>query len=738
VHHFTNPSVPARIADCRRGCPVIRAFALASVLLLTAVLFAAESPRAGAEELVINGGFEAGSAGWSFDSESTQLEIVSQSHSGSSAARITSTNFDGEIYQIVPIAPNSVYQLSAWVINDDPEIDRVFARIRWLDSLEPGPGPYHDSAWVQLSAESYQYTYTTLLVSPPDAVAARVSIQGVSNAKPFSFTVDDVSLQGSPPPSLTPTTQPTPTQSPTPTQPPTSAPTATPTLTSSPTPTPTPTPTPKPTPTPIAPPTPTEPLVFSVLTNGGFEQPGTNGAPFGWRKIGGDIYQSSSHVRTGVHSLQLRSATSSTKWAFQTVTITGGAYYAATAYARNADLDIDAVFLRVSWYETSDGSGEAISSVDSAQLLDTPQSIFRTLSTGPVPAPEDAHSARIRLMLRPKGAGEAIAYFDDVSFGQTSSPTTAPTPTTTVPPDPGSTPPPVTAPPTASASPTPVPTFAPPEDKEEEPKSFPVLTNWGFEIVREDGTPYGWHKVGGEFSADDTSPAEGSLALMMRSDTTSTKWVHQAVSVTGSRWYEFTGFGSAPGSGTETFLRVSWYASKDGSGSALSSVDSSTSITGPASGYHFLTTGPVQAPPDALSVRLRLMLRPSGPTPIVAYFDSLTFGITSAPPGDANIGGSGTTPRSGTSPSSTTGDSETEEPTQRSTRAPVLGVAATPFDVVNPNAGEGKPPAQPAADSGGGPGLIWILIAIGVPVIGIALIGGVEARRWALRRRNDN
>jgi hypothetical protein len=47
---------------------------------------------------------------------------------------------------------------------------------------------------------------------------------------------------------------------------------------------------------------------------------------------------------------------------------------------------------------------------------------YRALTTGPVRAPAGAHSARARIMLRPRTAGAATIYVDDVAFVEVSAP----------------------------------------------------------------------------------------------------------------------------------------------------------------------------------------------------------------------------------------------------------------------------------------------------------------------------
>ena len=71
----------------------------------------------------------------------------------------------------------------------------------------------------------------------------------------------------------------------------------------------------------------------------------------------------------------------------------------------------------------------------------------------------------------------------------------------------------------------------------------------------------------------------------------------------------------------------------DGSGEAISSDDSTGVIGGNSSSFQQFVTDPVQAR-QARSVRVRLMLRPASASSATAYFDDVTFAVTS-PPTDA-------------------------------------------------------------------------------------------------------
>jgi hypothetical protein len=142
-------------------------------------------------------------------------------------------------------------------------------------------------------------------------------------------------------------------------------------------------------------------------------------------------------VRTsGVHfegqfAAAFTSKTNSTKWAYQTVTVQGERAYVLSAYALKDDPDVAATYLRLSWYTSPDGSGQAIDSVDSTERLVDDSSEFRLLTTGAVVAPAEAASAKARLMLDPASEARGAVYFDAVTFEETAPPEPAVSPTGT-------------------------------------------------------------------------------------------------------------------------------------------------------------------------------------------------------------------------------------------------------------------------------------------------------------------
>lgn len=151
-----------------------------------------------------------------------------------------------------------------------------------------------------------------------------------------------------------------------------------------------------------------------------------------------------------------------------------------------------------------------------------------------------------------------------------------------------------------------------------------LLVNGGFESIH-DGEPVAWSKYGGTLASAEFGAHQGTRAASLLSLTLSTKWLYQAVPVTAGDWYQGTAMAKVSSGKAELFIRMSWYATYDGSGSLMSQVDSTISTS---HGWTLLDTGPVQAPAGAKSVRFRLMLRPLEPG--AAMFDSAVL-LAAAP-----------------------------------------------------------------------------------------------------------
>jgi hypothetical protein len=372
------------------------AFALAGVL----AVFPASL---NGEELLTNNGFESGISPWS--ANHGQLDQVSSPvRSGLRAARLTSSALQShEVYRSIPVAPGEHFELSGWILMDDPDVDRVFLRISWFDR-DGGFVSQADSPWLTIPEPQYQPLTTAEVTSPLAAASARVGVR-IQASGPFTLHLDDFSVDGVPAPAQTPTPPPASSSTPAPTPP------------SSPTPrpaTPAP-PTPSKTPKPATPSPPIEPTVFDALTNGGFEIARQDGTPYAWRDIGAELHITDAVSAEGARSLSVLSRSESTKWAYQTVRVMPGAFYQASGLAQ-AILG-DEAFLRVAWYASDDGSGAAISSDDSTELA--AGGGFAILTTGPIQAPPDARTAKVRLMLRPASGSETRAHFDALSFAPT-------------------------------------------------------------------------------------------------------------------------------------------------------------------------------------------------------------------------------------------------------------------------------------------------------------------------------
>jgi hypothetical protein len=282
-------------------------------------------------------------------------------------------------------------------------------------------------------------------------------------------------------------------------------------------------------------------------------------------------------------------------------------------------------------------------------------------------------------------------------------PAPAPTPIPTPPPAPS----PTVKPPPAAPVTTPAP--------EVEPSSFPALVNGGFEQLRDDGTPYAWRRVGGELLSSDARRAEGRRSAALVSRTDSTKWLYQTVAVQGGSYYHLSALALKDGpAAREALLRISWYASADGSGSQISTADSEP-LTGDHAAFAPLDTGPAQAPAEARSARLRLLLRPASAALATVYFDDVRFQETDAPP---------------TAAEATVGPTGSGQPrAAAASRAPRPGAAAlSVWAGPTPLANSGQA-SESAAPAGGGGRPLWpFLLALAAPAIALPLLA-IGARR---------
>jgi hypothetical protein len=247
-----------------------------------------------------------------------------------------------------------------------------------------------------------------------------------------------------------------------------------------------------------------------------------------------------------------------------------------------------------------------------------------------------------------------------------------------------------------------------------------VLVNGGFESAA-GGVPAGWESYGGVLGQSSQHVHGGRFAGGFASNSDSTKWVYQTLRVRAGDWYELAAFVYHDDSRTEAaLLRISWYASGDGSGSALDSIDSTDTLETPAAGYRRLTTGPVQAPPGARSAKVRILLRPRSATSAAIYIDDVTFRQTA--PGPTPAGEAAAEERASRRGGRSSGSAGDHDATALGLDRRSAGVQPTPVD-------RRSSPLEAVAPGGAG-WWPWLL----VPAAGVAMGG---AGLWWGRRRGQ-
>jgi len=401
----------------------------------------------------------------------------------------------------------------------------------------------------------------------------------------------------------------------------------------------------------------------------------------------------------------------------QVADVTGGQVYRLDACLTVTKPGLTNVALRIVWYAEQNGYGSSL------LVEDTPANPGlvggeQCLSLPGANAHCAARSARYGVIAVADNTAVTVSSLQ-FSIDPAGTPFACATPTAaataTATPTPSPTPVPSSTPrPTAGSTPSP--------QAAAEPDFFPSLANGGFEELRADGTPYGWHKVGGEMGATSALHSGGGRAAALTSRTGSTKWLFQTVSVRGGSHYRLRAMALKDDIAVrETLLRVSWYASADGSGGQLSTADSQP-LTVDSPRFVALDTGAVLAPAEARSARVRLLLRPLSGAPATIYFDDVSFqqtaALSAAAAPAASEGGTGDAGGPGS-------------PGVASTRQEVAGMRAGPSVLANVRA----PRAEGAPAPGGGRPLWPALLALGVPAAGVALMG---AHAWRSRLAGGN
>ncbi|MDP9236062.1 MAG: lamin tail domain-containing protein [Chloroflexota bacterium] len=365
-----------------------------AIVAAAALMLTVSQGRATAFSYIENGSFENGTDAWHAGS----LELVTVGAddvppvAGQMSARLSADGGPFTVSQTLFDVPPGTYSVSASVRRTIPDT-QIYLRAQAINPEGPGTNdvysPLTTNQWIQLSGEMTLTAFSQV----------EVAIKGDGSGAVY---IDDVRFDGPPPITATHTSLATVAAIGSSTAVPTSTRTATPTKTASPT----------HTPTEAAAPL----IVGTSLQNGNFELADDSGRPASWDRYGGDLALVSTPVRSGEHAARFESTTDSTKWIYQTVAVEPGGTYVFNAWIRDDDPAVASASLRISWYATDVGSGQALATSDSTGSLDAPAPEYRYLTTVAVLAPDSARSARLRVLLAPASAAPAVIYVDDASF----------------------------------------------------------------------------------------------------------------------------------------------------------------------------------------------------------------------------------------------------------------------------------------------------------------------------------
>ena len=361
-----------------------------------------------------------------------------------------------------------------------------------------------------------------------------------------------------------------------------------------------------------------------LLLDEGFEE-GVDG----WAVAGGALTATSSLAHSGSHSALFSADPDAADLAtgliqYSSIPIKPAGQYALSASFLKDDTRVQSLNLRVTWV---DANGTNIGASASPRLIQDQQA-WQSLVLD-AESPLDAAFARVQIDIVSSAAGSF--YVDDIQLeGPPPLPPTA-TPPATNTRSPG---PSLTPTPSASAAPTHTPvatgTSTPLPTPTPTPRTRSALINGGFEEADE-GVLSGWQKYGGELSQSSQRFRSGGHSGALRSTTDSTKWAFQALTISGGSAYKFDAYVLLDDPATrEAYLRISWYASDDASGSAIAVSDSPQRLTGSSPTFRYLTTGAALAPPAARSANFRIMFAPASSAPATIYVDDAS--VQQAPP----------------------------------------------------------------------------------------------------------
>ena len=150
----------------------------------------------------------------------------------------------------------------------------------------------------------------------------------------------------------------------------------------------------------------------NLLLNGGVEE-GTEGwgvHPYNYEDCL-SVTSEPNYIHSGSFAAALTSTDLNPKWIYQVVDVMPEGTYTFSGWAIKDNPGMEKVYLRVSWY---DDSGNWLCDTGYSELTSN-NSNYQFLTTGPITAPEDAHSAKAKCGLTPASV-PVTAYFDDLSF----------------------------------------------------------------------------------------------------------------------------------------------------------------------------------------------------------------------------------------------------------------------------------------------------------------------------------
>jgi hypothetical protein len=399
---------------------------IGATLLVSALIFVCLATSLDAVERLQNGGFEQGTTGWTQRQGFSTSGCDARTGANAGVFTVSSSEQIAQIRQLIDAPASGRYELRVYARSPSGNGQLVLQLI-WQDEEEQIIATNSINYTPGAGYLPYELVRT---VSPANARSLMVHIGASGSAA--TICVDDVSLNA--PAAATPTATATATATATRTATNTATATATATRTATATATGTQTPTATATSTstaePSSTPTPSTAAGGNAgmrFVNGGFED-----ELDGWQKFGGELQAVDAPRRAGSSAALFSSSTESTKWTFQTVRVDEEESYAFAGYVQ-AVSGVEASYLRISWYESADGSGAAIATDDSTATVSGSTAGFVHLTTGPRTPPAGARSARLRVMLAPVSAAPASLYLDDFSFGPATAalPTFTPTPAST-------------------------------------------------------------------------------------------------------------------------------------------------------------------------------------------------------------------------------------------------------------------------------------------------------------------